>query len=90
MQNEQLEAIFKLMQNQKEKFGETSIDEIKEQMKFYCRWKYKRTKFLVIKIYNTFPVLGNLLTKPFYVVKVVKHIFSLRYLLIKHVKEIYF
>ncbi|KAL7637874.1 UNVERIFIED_CONTAM: hypothetical protein RMT77_011486 [Armadillidium vulgare] len=37
VQNEQLEAILKLMQNQKEKFGDTSIDEIKDQMKFYCR-----------------------------------------------------
>lgn len=35
-QSEQLAAIFKMMQDQEEKFGETSIDEIKDQMKLYC------------------------------------------------------
>lgn len=35
-QSEQLAAIFKMMQDQEEKFGETTIDEIKDQMKLYC------------------------------------------------------
>lgn len=35
-QSQQLAAIFKLMQEQEEKFGETTMDEIKDQMKLYC------------------------------------------------------
>lgn len=35
-QSQQLAAIFKMMKEQEEKFGETTIDEIKDQMKLYC------------------------------------------------------
>nr|XP_045594719.1 matrix-remodeling-associated protein 7-like isoform X1 [Procambarus clarkii] len=35
-QSEQLAAIFKMMQDQEDKFGQTTIDEIKDQMKLYC------------------------------------------------------
>ncbi|XP_064083926.1 matrix-remodeling-associated protein 7-like isoform X2 [Macrobrachium nipponense] len=35
-QSQQLAAIFKMMQEQEEKFGKTSIDDIKDQMKLYC------------------------------------------------------
>lgn len=56
VQNEQLEAILKLMQNQKEKFGDTSIDEIKDQMKFYCRWKDKP---IGCKSYKWIPKFGK-------------------------------
>ncbi len=37
VKNEQLEAIFKLMEEQKQKFGEMSKDEIKEQMRLYVQ-----------------------------------------------------
>ncbi|KAK4307542.1 hypothetical protein Pmani_020689 [Petrolisthes manimaculis] len=35
-QSQQLAAIFKMMQEQEEKFGETTIDDIRDQMKLYC------------------------------------------------------
>ncbi|KAG7157706.1 matrix-remodeling-associated protein 7-like isoform X2 [Homarus americanus] len=35
-QTEQLAAIFKMMQDQEDKFGQTTIDDIKDQMKLYC------------------------------------------------------
>lgn len=35
-QSQQLAVIFKMMQEQEEKFGKTSIDDIKDQMKLYC------------------------------------------------------
>lgn len=36
IQSQQLAAIFKMMKEQEEKFGETTMDEIKDQMKLYC------------------------------------------------------
>lgn len=36
VQSQQLAAIFKMMQDQEDKFGQTTIDEIKDQMKLYC------------------------------------------------------
>ncbi|KAG0713493.1 Matrix-remodeling-associated protein 7 [Chionoecetes opilio] len=36
IQSEQLAAIFSMMKEQEEKFGETTMDEIKDQMKLYC------------------------------------------------------
>ena len=38
IQREQLEYIFKLMADQGEKFGITSMDDVKQQMKLYAWW----------------------------------------------------
>ena len=34
--NKQVEEIFHMMQDQEEKFGKTSMEDLRSQMKFYC------------------------------------------------------
>lgn len=40
IQRQQLENIFKLMEDQKERFGVGSVDDVQEQMKLYIQWPY--------------------------------------------------